>query len=139
MTQMDEIDANVRRLQSEQDKSADQILQEKLAARRKKKNSNLDKQREMKSEQLQQRIDKALENSDEHQMVRNAMTKDALDEIILDMKKNLTSEQIPAAIERLIDDKHQKELEDLLLKLYEQKCLELKEEVLNMMEEKVAR
>ena len=67
------------------------------------------------------------------------MTKDALDEIILDMKKNLTSEQIPAAIERLIDDKHQKELEDLLLKLYEQKCLELKEEVLNMMEEKVAR
>ena len=52
MTQMDEIDANVRRLQSEQDKSADQILQEKLAARRKKKNSNLDKQRELKSEQL---------------------------------------------------------------------------------------
>lgn len=47
------------------------------------------------------------------------MTKDALDEIIKDMKLNLTPEEIPAAIERLIDDKHQKELEDLLLKLYE--------------------
>jgi len=55
------------------------------------------------------------------------------------MRLDLTPEEIPAAIERLVDDKHQKELEDLLLKLYEQKCVELKEEVLAMMEEKVAK
>ena len=51
----------------------------------------------------------------------------------------MTPEEIPSAVERLIDDKHQKELEDLLLKLYEQKCVELKEEVLAMMEEKIAK
>ena len=55
------------------------------------------------------------------------------------MRLDLTPEEIPAAVERLVDDKHQKELEDLLLKLYEQKCVELKEEVLAMMEEKVAK
>ena len=55
------------------------------------------------------------------------------------MQMNLTPEEIPSAVERLIDDKHQKELEDLLLKLYEQKCVELKEEVLAMMEEKIAK
>ena len=55
------------------------------------------------------------------------------------MHHNLTPEEIPSAVERLIDDKHQKELEDLLLKLYEQKCVELKEEVLAMMEEKIAK
>jgi hypothetical protein len=55
------------------------------------------------------------------------------------MRLELTPEEIPAAIDRLVDDKHQKELEDLLLKLYEQKCVELKEEVLAMMEEKVAK
>lgn len=55
------------------------------------------------------------------------------------MRLELTPEEIPAAVERLIDDKHQKELEDLLLKLYEQKCVELKEEVLAMMEEKIAK
>ena len=65
------------------------------------------------------------------------MTQDALDAIMKDMKMNLTPEEIPAALERIIDDKHQKELEDLLLKLYEQKALELKEEMLNMMEEKI--
>lgn len=51
----------------------------------------------------------------------------------------MTPEEIPAAVERLIDEKHQGELEDLLLKLYEQKCIELKEEVLAMMEEKIAK
>lgn len=67
------------------------------------------------------------------------MTRQALDELIAQMQLELTPEEIPAAIERLIDDKHQKELEDLLLKLYEQKCVELKEEVLAMMEEKIAK
>lgn len=67
------------------------------------------------------------------------MTREALDEMIGQMRLDLTPEEIPAAVERLIDDKHQKELEDLLLKMYEQKCVELKEEVLAMMEEKIAK
>ena len=65
------------------------------------------------------------------------MTKAALDELVEQMRLEKTPEEIPAALERVVDDKHQKELEDLLLKLYEQKCVELKEEVLAMMEEKV--
>jgi len=67
------------------------------------------------------------------------MTKQALDDLVAQMRLDLTPEEIPAALERVVDDKHQKELEDLLLKLYEQKCVELKEEVLAMMEEKVAK
>jgi len=55
------------------------------------------------------------------------------------MKTNLPDSEIPAALEKVIDDKHQKELEDLLLKLYEQKAMELKEEILAMMEEKIAK
>lgn len=42
-------------------------------------------------------------------------------------------------MEALIDDKHQKELSDWLLKLYEQKAIELKEVVLTLLEEKVAK
>jgi len=137
MAKMDEVDANVRRQLEEAAKGGDKILQEKLAARRKKKNANLEKQRAMKSEQLQDRIQKSINNSEDYQATKNDMTKEALDTIIGDMKMNMTPEEIPAAIERLIDDKHQKELEDLLLKLYEQKAIELKEEMLAMMEEKV--
>lgn len=53
MKQLDEIDDNVRRQLADQDKAGDKLLQEKLAARRRKKNANLEKQREMKSDQLQ--------------------------------------------------------------------------------------
>ena len=80
-----------------------------------------------------------MKNSEEYQANKNKMTKDALDDILNDMKLNLTPEEIPAALERLIDDKHQAELEDLLLKHYEQKCIELKEETLAMLEEKQAK
>ncbi len=55
------------------------------------------------------------------------------------MQLELTPEEIPAALEALIDDKHQKELSDWLLKLYEQKAIELKEVVLTLLEEKVAK
>ena len=67
------------------------------------------------------------------------MTKEGLNEIVKKMKMELSSEEIPAALERIIDDKHQKELQDWLLKLYEQKAIELKEEILAMMEEKIAK
>jgi len=67
------------------------------------------------------------------------MTKEGLDEIVKKMKMELSSEEIPAALERIIDNKHQKELQDWLLKLYEQKAIELKEEILAMMEEKIAK
>lgn len=52
---------------------------------------------------------------------------------------NKAQEEIPGAIDRLLDEKHQKELEDLLLRLYEQKAIELKEEILALMEEKSQR
>ena len=55
------------------------------------------------------------------------------------MKFELTPEEIPAALERIVDDKHQKELQDWLLKLYEQKAIELKEEILALLEEKVGK
>lgn len=62
-----------------------------------------------------------------------------IEKLIKDMKLKMPAEEIPAALERMIEDRHQKEMEDLLLKLYEQKAIQLKEEVLHMLEEKLAR
>ncbi len=68
---------------------------------------------------MQQRIIFALDNSSEFAVVKNNYTLEALEHIINQMKLELTPEEIPAALERLVDDKHQKELQDWLLKLYE--------------------
>jgi hypothetical protein len=62
-----------------------------------------------------------------------------LEEHVNRLKLELPDHEIPGALEKFIDDKHQKELEDLLLKLYEQKAVELKEEILAMMEAKLAK
>jgi len=55
------------------------------------------------------------------------------------MKLEPHSEEIPPALERSIDEKHQKELQDWLLQLNEQKAMKLKEEILAMMEEKITK
>lgn len=62
-----------------------------------------------------------------------------IEKIIREMQLQMPPEEIPAAVERMIDDRHHKELEDMLLKLYEQKAIQLKEEILAMMEEKAAK
>lgn len=59
-----------------------------------------------------------------------------IEKTIREMQLQMPPEEIPAAVERMIDDRHAKELEDMLLKLYEQKAIQLKEEILALLEEK---
>ena len=104
-----------------------------------KREKAIEQERGLKQEHIQTRISYALENSTVFAETRNKLTLEAFNKIVEDMKMDLTTEEIPASLENLIDDKHQKELSDWLLKLYEQKAIELKEELLSMMEEKVAK
>jgi hypothetical protein len=70
---------------------------------------------------------------------KKAMTNAVINEMIINLKSRMNDSEIPAAIEKLVEENQSRELQDLLLKIYEQKCVELKEEVLNMMQEKIAR
>lgn len=139
MSQLKEVDDAVSKQLGQEAKDQDAALKRKLDARRLKRNKAIDKERSLKEFQIQKRIDYALQNSTDFAIKRNELTLEAFDKIIESMKLELTPEEIPAALENLIDDKHQKELSDWLLKLYEQKAIELKEEILTMLEEKVAK
>lgn len=68
---------------------------------------------------------------------RSELDREGLEKIIEELKTQVKADEIPAAIENLVYSKHQKELEDLLLALYEQKAIELREEILAMLEEKL--
>lgn len=120
-------------------KDQDAALKRKLDARRLKRDKAIEKERHLKEGLLQERITYALDNSTNFAVYRNKLTNEAFEKIVSQMKMELTPEEIPAALENLIDDKHQKELSDWLLKLYEQKAIELKEEILTLMEEKIAK
>lgn len=139
LNQLAEVDDAVKNQLGREAKDQDAALKRKLDARRMKRERAIEKERNLKEDQIQKRINYALKNSTEFAITRNEMTLEAFDKIIGQMKLELTPEEIPAALENLIDDKHQKELSDWLLKLYEQKAIELKEEILTMMEEKVAK
>lgn len=139
MRQLHEVDEAVKNQLGAEAKDQDAALKRKLEARKMKRNKAIEKERLMKEDQIQIRIGKALENSTDFAVYRNDLTLEAFDKIVKDMKQRITPEEIPAALENLIDDKHQKELSDWLLKLYEQKAIELKEEILSMMEEKIAK
>jgi len=139
LKQLNEVDDSVKNQLGQEAKDQDAALKRMLEKRRMKREKAINKETEIKQEHLQKRINYALQNSTDFAVKRNDMTLEAFDKIIGQMKLELTPEEIPAALENLIDDKHQKELSDWLLKLYEQKAIELKEEILNLMEAKVAK
>lgn len=68
---------------------------------------------------------------------RSELDREGLEKIIEELKTKMKADEIPAAIENLVYQKHQQELEDLLLVLFEQKAIELREEILAMLEEKL--
>ena len=53
------------------------------------------------------------------------------------MKDNLPREEVAFAIQRAIDQKQEAELNDMLAKLFEQKCKELQDEIFHLIEEKL--
>lgn len=106
MSELTNVDARVREQLAEQSKEQDKALQDKLAARRAKRNKAIENERTQKQEQLKERVEKALDNSNDYQAKKSNMTRQALDELICQMRLDLTPEEIPAAVERLVDDKH---------------------------------
>lgn len=139
MNELNGIDKQVRDQLADQGKKQDASLQARLAARRKKRENAIEQEKKLKQDQLQERIAKSIENSEDYQLKKNALTMEALTEMVNKLKLELPEHEVPGALDKIIDEKHQSELEDLLLKLYEQKAVELKEEILCMMEAKIAK
>lgn len=76
------MDNRVREQLADQSKEQDKALQDKLAARRARRNKAIESERVQKQAQLKERINKALDNSNEYQAKKSNMTRQALDELI---------------------------------------------------------
>ena len=53
------------------------------------------------------------------------------------MMMEKTADELPAAVTQAVEEKHEGELEDLLMRLYEDRAGELRDLVLALLEEKV--
>ena len=74
--------------------------------------------------------------ADENQLKR-LRDRQALEDFIEDIKLRVPREELPFAIQSALDSKHEDELNDMLAKLFEQKCKELQEEIMQLMEQKL--
>ncbi len=55
----------------------------------------------------------------------------------MEMRDQIPREELPFGISKAIEVKHEQELNDMLAKLFEQKCKELQEEIFHLIEEKM--
>ncbi|CDW85699.1 UNKNOWN [Stylonychia lemnae] len=91
----------------------------------------------MKSKQI---VERELEEDIQNLEDKNAKAQQDrhnLEATLNELKMNLPAEELPYAIQRVLDEKHEAELNDLLVELFELKCRELQDEVFNVLEEKL--
>ena len=81
-------------------------MRRKLETRKLKRDRAIEKERILKEAQIQDRIQYSLDNSTKFAVFRNELTEEALVGLVQQMRLELTPEEIPSAIESLIDDKH---------------------------------
>jgi len=139
IAQIKEVDASLENAMRTQSRDQDTALSYKVDARKRKRQRAIGMDRAIRSRHTQERIAFQLDRTDDFAIKSKQLTRKAVEDIIKDMQLEKASEEIPGAVDRLLDEKNQKELEDLLLRLFEQKSIEMKEEILALMEEKLQR
>ena len=113
------------------------ILEQKLRDRRAKRKAEEDKM-------LQERMDEVTKEKDEekdtgkknYDEFRDINEEKTVEEIVRNLRVSVPKEEVPTALEKILDDRHMRELVDLLMRQYEEKAQAMKDELIKIMEEK---
>lgn len=90
-------------------------LQKKLALRRKKRQELADKQLEMRQKQtVEMKLETEIAKTAAETGAKRQRDREALEQAIDEMKLNVPREELPFAIQRALDVKHEAELNDML-------------------------
>lgn len=115
--------------------NSDNRLQAALAARKKRRDELAAEERKTKKKQERQVIENEGERERLEKHAFKANTRE-LEMLIEQMKLTLSPEELPFAIQRVVEERHQDDLNDVLVGLFKQKAKELNEEVLGLLEQK---
>jgi hypothetical protein len=139
INQLKKLEEAMQRKIDEEAKRQDELLKEKLAKRRQRRNKLAEKEREVKIDNVDARIKFEQDQLDKDRKLKYEANRLNVEQIINEMKMKMTREELPAAISKVVDTTHEAELHDLLVKLYEQKSVELKEKLMALLEEKLTK
>ncbi len=132
------VEADILKKMGEEATSQNTNLQKKLAERRRKREQLAEKQREMKQRQMQElKMETEIMKNAAENVAKRQKDREALEAIIDELKLTVPKEELPYAIQKALDVKHEAELNDMLAKLFEQKCKELQEEIFHLIEQRM--
>jgi len=113
------------------------ILEMRLRDRRAKRKSEEDellakRMEEIDREKLNDQ-DKQKRNVDQ---VRDELEEQTIEEIVRGLQAVIPKEEVPSALEKIMDDRQMKELMELLVKQYEEKAQAMKDDIIKIMDQK---
>ena len=134
---LEQTDADIAAKLAAEASSQQKQLADRLAKRRGRRAAQARRECDLKVEQAAKRAEQQ-EQADSQQKelrdeARNAKFEAKLDNMLMEK----TVDELPAAVIAALDEKHQEELDDLLMRSYQQRATELKDRVLALLEEKL--
>lgn len=130
-----DVEAQLKSLADEGQKSIEDRLKERRNKRKEEREELLKKQKEEEEQNVRDLQDQLKREADE---IRDGKEDQTIEEIVKVLKKELPQDEVPQALEKILDDRHMRELLDLLMKQYKEKSKALKDEILKLYEEKAA-
>ena len=113
------------------------LLEQKVRdrrARRQKEEDDLLAQRMKDSDEAKEREEEDQKNNVEN--VRDDLEERTIEEIVRGLQAAIPKEEVPSALEKIMDDRQMRELMELLVKQYEEKAQAMKDAIMKLMKEK---
>ena len=112
-------------------------LEQRIRDRRAKRKQEEDELYDKKMKEIEE--EKLAEESKQNRKVEDArdeLEERTVEEIVRGLQAAIPKEEVPSALEKIMDDRQMKELMELLIKQYEEKAQAMKDIVMKMMKEK---
>ena len=129
-----DIEKELQKMAEDGTQKLEQRLRDRRAKRRKEEEDHLkqrmeelDKEKEETEDQHKKNIDKVRENLEEK----------TIEEIVRGLQSAIAKEEVPSALEKILDDRQMKELMELLMRQYKEKAQAMKDALIKMLNDKI--
>ena len=128
-----DIEEELQRMANDGTNKLKQRLRDRRAKRKAEEDQILKQRMGELDQEKQDEEDNGKKNYDEFRETNEEKT---VEEIVRNLQASIPKEEVPTALEKILDDRQMRELVDLLMRQYEEKAQAMKDALIKMMEDK---
>ena len=129
-----DMEKELQRMAEEGTQKLEQRLRDRRARRRKEEEDLLKQRMAELNKEKEETEDKQKNNIGE---VREDLEEKTIEEIVKGLQGAIAKEEVPSALEKILDDRQMKELMDLLMKQYKEKAEAMKDALVKILNDKI--